>query len=71
MKDHPNVSEEWFENFYKEGLVETTAAAAAAQIRPPAIPLPPMGSPTPSNSSSGSSSSKGSKGKSKRVKREN
>jgi hypothetical protein len=58
MKDHPNVSEDWFENFYKEGLVETTAAAAAAQIS----------SPTPSNSSTGSSSSKG---KSKRVKREN
>jgi hypothetical protein len=68
MKDHPNVSVDWFENFYKEGLVETTAAAAAAQIRPPAIPLPPVSSPTPSNSSTGSSSSKG---KSKRVKREN
>lgn len=66
LKEHPDVDEAWFENFYKEGLVETTAAAAAAQIHPPAIPL---GSPTPSNT--GSTGSSSSKGKSKRVKREN
>jgi heteromeric Ino2p/Ino4p transcription factor len=68
LKDHPDVDEAWFENFYKEGLVETTAAAAAAQIQPPAIPL---GSPAPSNTSSTGSGSSSSKGKSKRVKREN
>lgn len=69
MREHPNVTEQWFEEFYAEGLVDTRRSIASIGIAPPANPLPVVSSPTVSNT--GSTGSSSSKGKSKRVKREN
>ena len=80
LKDHPEVTEEWFETFYTDGLAETittsgfphtpvpTAPASVAPASAAPASANTVSSPTLSNTgSTGSSSSRGKK----RVKKEN
>ncbi|GAB7322449.1 hypothetical protein MBLNU13_g03390t1 [Cladosporium sp. NU13] len=85
LKEHPEVTEEWFENFYKDGLAETIATsgfphtpvptvpasvAPASAAPAPAAPAPANTVSSPTNSNTGSTGSSSSRGK-KRVKKEN
>ena len=67
LKENPDVTEEWFEKFYVDGLNDTRRASSLTTFIPP--PANPVSSPTVSNT--GSTGSSSSKSKSKRVKKEN
>jgi heteromeric Ino2p/Ino4p transcription factor len=71
MKENPDVTSDWFERFYIEGLIPSVGLGAPVAAPAAAPAANTASSPAPSNTSStGSSSSKG-KSKSKRVKKEN
>ena len=79
LKDHPEVTEAWFEQFYKDGLTETIATSGFPHTPVPTAPAPaaaPAPAPantvsSPTGSNTGSTGSSSSHGKAKRVKKEN
>lgn len=81
LETHPEVSEAWFEQFYKDGLAETIATSGFPHTPVPTAPAsvgPASAAPAPANrvsspavSNAGSTGSSSSRGKAKRVKKEN
>lgn len=77
LKDHPEVTEAWFEQFYKDGLTETIATSGfphtpvSTAPAPAAAPAPTNTVSSPTGSNTGSTGSSSSRGKAKRVKKEN
>lgn len=79
LKDHPEVTEQWFEDFYKDGLTETIATSGFPHTPVPTAPAsvgPASAAPanrvsSPAVSNAGSTGSSSSRGKAKRVKKEN
>jgi heteromeric Ino2p/Ino4p transcription factor len=71
MKENPEVTSDWFERFYIEGMVPSIGPNVPAAAAPATnnVNTNAIGSPAASNA--GSTSSSSSKGKSKRVKKEN
>lgn len=77
LKDHPEVTERWFEDFYTDGLTETIATSGFPHTPVPtapasaAAPAPANTVSSPAVSNAGSTGSSSSRGKAKRVKKEN